>query len=431
VSTAPRLTIGLPVYNGETYLASSLDALLGQTYKDFELIISDNASTDGTADICQRYAQQDARVRYIRQPTNIGLAPNHNVVVEQARGELFKWAASDDLYARELIERCIDALDQYPDVVLAHSWSARIDGSGTVTHAYRYPLNTSSARAPERFRSLLFGSGGDDDYGVIRTEVLRRTAMKESYHHADRTIIAELGLYGRFYQVPDWLYFRRDHPQRAQRAHPTVRSRCANMDPRRASRLRHPAVRLYYEYIWAFARAIHRAPLPAADRRQCYRHLVQWFASRARKGRVIPGEAPLPAHVAGSIEAIVAGPNGTPALNAVSSLWPRAISGSPQYARTRFRCWESRSASQCRRSVLSMRLDRLLRRRPCTLACAACSSAGISGHASGRAGTGSQGRPSAARSESNDTESVPTTLVQIPGPRSRIAGAGRGRRGAP
>jgi hypothetical protein len=179
--------------------------------------------------------------------------------------------------------------------------------------------------------------------------------MKESYHHADRTIIAELGLYGRFYQVPDWLYFRRDHPHRAQRAHPTVRSRCVNMDPCRASRLRHPAVRLYYEYIWAFARAIHRAPLSAQDRRQCYRHLVQWFASRARKGRVIPGEAPLPAHVAGSIESIVArpnlGPNGTPSLsqgrsrtrermaeNAVSFLWQRAISVFPQYARTRFRC---------------------------------------------------------------------------------------------
>ena len=311
MSTAPRLTIGLPVYNGEQYLAESIDALLGQTYQDFELIISDNASTDGTAEICQRYAQQDSRVRYIRQPVNIGLAPNHNAVVEQARGELFKWAASDDLYACELVERCVDALDQYPDVVLAHSWSARIDGSGSVTHAYKYPLTTSAPQAPERFRSLLFGSGGDDDYGVIRTDVLRRTAMKESYHHADRTIIAELALYGRFYQIPDWLYFRRDHPQRAQHAHPTVRKRCSNMDPRRASRMRHPAVRLYYEYIWAFIRMIHRAPLPTADKRRCYWHLVQWFASRAKKGRVIPGEAPLPVHEGGPIECMVADPNGT------------------------------------------------------------------------------------------------------------------------
>ena len=298
MTTVPRLTIGLPVYNGENYLAESLDALLGQSYEDFELIISDNASTDGTADICHRYTRQDSRVRYIRQPKNIGLAPNHNVVVEQARGELFKWAANDDLYARELIERCIDALDQRPDVVLAHSWTARIDGSGTLTRAYKYPLNTSSPRAPERFRSLLFDSGGDDDYGVIRTEVLRRTAMKESYHHADRTIIAELALYGRFYHVPDWLFFRRDHPDRAERAYRTVRSRCANMDPRRASRLRHPAIRLYGGYVWAYIRAIWRAPLSAEDQRECYWHLARWFASRISQGTV-QGEGPLPAGLDG------------------------------------------------------------------------------------------------------------------------------------
>ncbi|HTX27468.1 MAG TPA: glycosyltransferase family 2 protein [Streptosporangiaceae bacterium] len=311
MTATPRLTIGLPVYNGERYLAQAIDALLGQSYEDFELIISDNASTDGTAEICRRSAQHDARVRYIRQPKNIGLAPNHNVVVEEARGELFKWAANDDLYAGDLIERCVQALDQHPDVVLAHCWTALIDGSGTVTRAYEYPLSTSSPRAPERFRSLLFDSGGDDDYGVIRTDVLRRTAMKESYHHADRTIIAELALYGRFYQVPDWLYFRRDHPGRAERSHPSVRSRCANMDPRRADPLRHPAVRLYGEYVWAYVRAIWRAPLSAADKRECYQHLAGWFASRARQVRSA-GEAPLPPHLEGSVRSIAGQPKEQP-----------------------------------------------------------------------------------------------------------------------
>ena len=267
MSTAPRLTIGLPVYNGEKYVAESLEALLGQSFTDFELIISDNASTDSTGDICRRYEKQDSRVRYCRQPRNIGLAPNHNFVAEQARGELFKWASNDDLYARNLLESCIDALDKYPDVVLAHAWTAKVNDSGVVTEAFEYPLNTASPRAPERFRSLLFVSGGDDDYGVMRTEVLRRTAMKESYHHADRTIIAELSLHGRFYQAPDWLYFRRDHPGQSGRA--TMRSRCANMDPRRADRLRHPAVRLYGEYVWAYIRAIRHAPLSPADRREC------------------------------------------------------------------------------------------------------------------------------------------------------------------
>jgi hypothetical protein len=109
--------------------------------------------------------------------------------------------------------------------------------------------------------------------------------MKESYHHADHTIVAEIGLHGPFYQVPDWLYFRRDHPDRAERACPTMRSRCVNMDPRRASRLRHPAVRLYGEYVWGYIAAIRRAPLSPADRRECYSYLAQWFASRARPGR--------------------------------------------------------------------------------------------------------------------------------------------------
>jgi glycosyltransferase involved in cell wall biosynthesis len=310
MSAVPRLSVGLPVYNGANYLAESLEALLGQSFGDFELIISDNASTDSTPDICQHYAQQDSRIRFFRQPRNIGLCPNHNFAVEQARAELFKWASNDDLYARDLLERCVDALDGNPDVVLAHSWTAMIDSSGAVTKATEYPLATASPRAPDRFRSLLFDDGGDDDGGVIRTQVLRQTAMKESYHHADRTIIAELSLYGRFYQVPDWLYFRRDHPERAERACPTVRSRCANMDPRRADRLRNPLVRLYGEYIWAYISMIRRAPLSPADRRECYWHLAQWLASRAR-----PGGGPRtgeqqddPARRAGiSVDAVVAG----------------------------------------------------------------------------------------------------------------------------
>ena len=295
MSTAPRLTVGLPVYNGEKYLTESVEALLGQSFTDFELIISDNASTDGTGDICRRYEKQDSRVRYVRQPRNIGLSPNHNFVAAQARGELFKWASYDDLYARDLLERCVDALDKYPEIVLAHCWTAKIDGSGAVTEAFEYPLKTASARAPERFRSLLFDDGGDDDYAVIRTEVLRRTAMQGSYHHADRTIVAELGLHGPFYQVPDWLYFRREHP--GQNGGVSMRRRCVTMDPRRADRLRHPAVRLYGEYVWGYISAIRRAPLSAAERRECYRHLARWFAGRgggrgAGQGETVPVARP-------------------------------------------------------------------------------------------------------------------------------------------
>ena len=309
--TAPRLSIGLPVYNGEDYLAESLEALLGQTYEDFELIISDNASTDGTADICRRYAKKDSRIRYVRQPRNIGCSPNHNYLVEQARGELFKWASDDDLYARDLLERCVDALDQFPHVVLAHSWTAMIDGSRAVARPVEYPLATSSLKAPERFRSVLYEEGGDDDGGVIRMSVLCRTPLFDSYHHADRTLVAELALRGPFYQVPDWLYFRRDHPERAERKFPTVRTWCANLDPRRAGRLRNPTIRLYAEYVWGFIAAIRRAPLSQAERYECYHYLTQWSVWSMRRidvgrGRRVPGQ-PYADHEPIPVDTVVAG----------------------------------------------------------------------------------------------------------------------------
>jgi glycosyltransferase involved in cell wall biosynthesis len=277
----PRLTIGLPTYNGEQYLPEAIEALLGQSYEDFELIISDNASTDSTPDICRQYEKQDSRVRHLRQPRNIGLAPNHNVLVHEARGELFKWASDDDLYARDLLKRCVDALDEHPEAVLAHSWTAIINDAREVTRAVPYPHATGSPSAPERFCSLLFGVGGDDDGGIIRTDVLRRTPLNGSYYRADRTLVCELALNGAFYHVPEWLYFRRDHPNRAARAFRSVHGWCVNLDPRRASRWRNPAIRLYGEYLWGFISAIQRSPLTPQERRQCYGHLRQWAASRA------------------------------------------------------------------------------------------------------------------------------------------------------
>jgi glycosyltransferase involved in cell wall biosynthesis len=276
-----RLTVGLPVYNGASLIEESLDALLGQSFTDFELVISDNASTDGTEDICRAYAKADDRVRYVRLPRNIGACPNHNILVELARGELFKWASSDDLYGRDLLARCVAVLDERPEIALVHSHQGIIDGAGGLRQVVEYPLDTASPHAAERFRSVLFAVGGDDFYGVVRTPVLRDTRLNGSYHHSDRVLVAELALRTAFHQVPEVLFFRRDHEGRAERARPTVRARCTNMDPRRASRWRHPVARLYGEYIWAFADAIRRAPLTAGERWECARHLRDWLFSRA------------------------------------------------------------------------------------------------------------------------------------------------------
>jgi glycosyltransferase involved in cell wall biosynthesis len=291
MNPVPRLTIGLPVYNGENFLAESIEALLGQSYENFELIISDNASTDSTADICHHYEKQDSRIRYIRQPHNIGLNPNHNFVVRQARGELFKMASHDDLYARDLLKCCVDALDEHPEAVVAHCWEAMIDTSRNVTKVLKYSVAADSPRVSERFRSMLFDGWDDYTYGVMRTEVLLRTHLHGSHHYADRTINTELSLHGPFYMVPDWLYFRRDHPERKRPY--TARTRCMYLDPRRASRIRHPAVRLYGEYIWGYVAAIRNAPLSPVDRKECYRYLAQWLASRVvpATGRTLRGGA--------------------------------------------------------------------------------------------------------------------------------------------
>jgi glycosyltransferase involved in cell wall biosynthesis len=293
VNAVPQLTIGLPVYNSERFLAESIESLLGQSYTDFELIISDNASTDDTAGICERYAKQDSRIRYYRQPTNIGLAPNHNFCAEQARGELFKWAAGDDLYHRSLLLRCVQVLDERPEVVLAHAYTAMIDEKSQMYQANVYSLGTSALRPSDRFHSMLDGNGGDDDGGVMRRAVLLRTAMKNSYHHADRTIITELALHGPFCHVPEWMYFRRDHPDRAERAHPGVRARCANMDPRRANPWLHPLPRLLGEYFWAYVSMIQRAPLTPAERRACYGHLATWMAKRFKPHHLVTWDSPV------------------------------------------------------------------------------------------------------------------------------------------
>ena len=278
MSTSPRLSIGLPVYNGESLLPEAIDALLGQSYKDFELIISDNASTDRTAEICRSYEEQDSRVRYIRQSRNIGMVPNHNFLVGVARGEFFKWASYDDLYHRDFLERCVDALDEHPEAVLAHAWCVLMDAAGDPVQFFKYPEATAAPRAPDRFRSMLFDGKGDWTYAVFRTSVLRQTPLHGSYHGGDRTLITEFALHGTLHQVPDWMFFRRDHPNR----HQSPREWSAGFDPRRAN---HSAIRLYAEYLWGFVSAVRRSPLPSAEKRECYEHLARWLGSRVVPAR--------------------------------------------------------------------------------------------------------------------------------------------------
>ena len=208
---APRLSVGLAVYNGEQYLAQAIDSILAQTLTDFELIISDNASTDRTADISQEYAARDPRIRYVRNPTNIGGANNENATFLLARGEYFRWAAHDDICEPTLFERCIDVLDRHDDVVLCYTRIVEIDGEGREIDE-SFQQKGSARRPSERFRELAAPDHAcEATYGVIRASALRAAGLQRNYTGSDRVLLCALGLRGRFVQVDEPLFRKRYH----------------------------------------------------------------------------------------------------------------------------------------------------------------------------------------------------------------------------
>jgi hypothetical protein len=181
-------------------------------------------------------------------------------------------------------------LEDRPEVVLAHSLTAAIDEDNNLIQALEYPLTTDDPRPARRLESLLFGGdatpgavAADDFYGIIRSDVLRRVRPHDSFYHADQTFMSELALLGPFAIVPDWLYFRRHHSGRAFKANPSVRSWCANLDPKRSNRLRHPTARLVAEYGWERLALIQRSPITWADRRACYAVTARWMGTRVTR----------------------------------------------------------------------------------------------------------------------------------------------------
>ncbi|MDZ7958057.1 MAG: glycosyltransferase family 2 protein [Aulosira sp. DedQUE10] len=210
-----RLSIGLPVYNGEKFIRESIDSILAQTFQDFELIISDNASTDSTEEICRAYAAQDQRIRYYRNQTNIGCARNFNRVFELSTGEYFKWAAHDDLHAPDFLQKCIAILDQDPTVVLCHSHVYYIDQQGKFIQTYDIKFKTDSPKPQERFQDLLTKHYCYQMFGVIRAEAIKKIPPMSSCGAADAIFLLRLGLLGRFYEIPEYLFFARSHPQQS------------------------------------------------------------------------------------------------------------------------------------------------------------------------------------------------------------------------
>jgi glycosyltransferase involved in cell wall biosynthesis len=273
----PRVSLGLPVFNGEKYLAETLDAILAQTYRNFELIISDNASTDGTEAICRAYSANDGRIHYHRNETNLGLSKNYGRVFELSSGEYFKWVTYDDLLAPEYLDSCVEVLDSDPSVVVVHSKSYRIDESGEIRGSYDYDMNLESPRLQDRFRDLVtVRHSCNESQGLIRSDVLARTPLQANFVGSDRTLMAELGLRGRIHVLPEYLFFRRDHPQTGSNI--PIQERSNWFDPAGSGRLRLPHCREVVEYFIS----LHRVPLRFAERLSCYVILLKYARTRRR-----------------------------------------------------------------------------------------------------------------------------------------------------
>lgn len=207
-----RLVIGLPVYNGENYLAEAIESILGQTFTDFSLLISDNASTDATEEICRRYAAQDSRIEYLRQPKNIGAGPNFNAAFRPGSAPYFKWAAHDDVLMPEYLAKCIELLDRDPSLSIAHSPAADIDAEGKQVGTYDYEMRLDGDTPSERFWKLLWTGYFTEVFGVFRSDCVARSPLMGSYVGGDRNFMADMLFQGNVGYVEEYLFLRRKHP---------------------------------------------------------------------------------------------------------------------------------------------------------------------------------------------------------------------------
>ncbi len=271
----PRVSIGMPVYNGARFVAEALDSLVRQSFGDFELIVSDNASTDGTREICERYAKEDPRIRYHRQPRNIGGSPNFNFLYARARAEYFKWAPHDDVLRPDFLEACVEALDRDPAAVLCQSLLEYIDEDGRSLGVYDSNLRGTESDDPARrfAAAVLLPHGCYEVMGLFRTRALAGSLLIGSFHGNDRALVAEMALRGRFAQLDRPLLRVRDHAGRYTRALTRPRERAAWNDPALAHRVSLPTWRLYAEYLEMIRRNLDRR----ADRMRCYGHLLRWW----------------------------------------------------------------------------------------------------------------------------------------------------------
>lgn len=289
-----RVSIGIPVYNGDRYLAAALDSFRAQSFGDFEIIVSDNASTDRTGDIARDYAGIDPRIRYVRQDRNIGAGPNHNCLLDLAESPYFKWAAHDDLYEPTYLEKCVAILDRRPDVVLAHSDGQMIDERSRpltfnpIRQIYtdrsghevpKEPANVCLSELPsERFDDVLHRLVWCSAmYGLFRRDIASHLTLKRNFYGSDKVLLSEMALLGKFHHIPEALFKKRYHATMSARL--DADRRRVFMDTER------PAASPYFELLKGYLKAAMRVgDIDRPERLRCIASIMRKTA-RARYWR--------------------------------------------------------------------------------------------------------------------------------------------------
>lgn len=284
----PLVSIGLPIYNGAKFVRQAFDSILAQTFVDFELIVSDNASTDDTYQICEEYAAKDGRIRLFRNELNMGATFNYNRVFELARGKYFRHAAHDDLLAPTNIERCVEVLEANPNVVLCYPRMQRIDEHGTPIDSFQDSLDIRDpdpVRRWVRFHQLCNDcSMCDPVFGLFRCSMLAQTPVLGNFISADMILLSEAALHGEIHEVPEFLFFERWHAGTSVNANPTLQDRAAWFSPANRGKL----VNYLPQWIWLveYLRAIERAPLRLSQKAACAAAMLPWVW-RNKRGLVL------------------------------------------------------------------------------------------------------------------------------------------------
>ncbi|NJO33632.1 MAG: glycosyltransferase family 2 protein [Rhodospirillales bacterium] len=217
---APRVSLAMPVFNGENYISTAIESILAQDFSDIELIITDNASVDGTKDICEAYAKRDSRVRYAPNSKNLGAAPNYNRGFELARGEFLKWCAHDDLISANFVSVCVKALDDDPKATLAFARTQCIDTDGKeIAGEDSEEMESILDERPEDrfYKAITMGGTCFPIFGLFRMTALRKSTLHRLYYGSDRALIAETALLGRCLRMDEAIFYNREHPRRSIR----------------------------------------------------------------------------------------------------------------------------------------------------------------------------------------------------------------------